>query len=355
LPERLNWHIMAPSVASSIVPLSEVPREAFEAYLHATTSFYRDRTPGLIGWKYFDGAFNQGRGRGMVWVRRGEVAGFIGAIPAQMRRGDETRPLHWTCEWGLRDPKTSPGMGVKLLRALVGSVENVAGAGGNRNSTDLGPRMAERSLADAGLYLWRPLRASSLLQLAATRVPALHALGALAGSPLGRVPLPIWLGARRPSVRTFAGVAPVFDALFEQLRPLAWTAHYDQHYLDWAIARCPGIESMTCSAPGAASVAWYSTANAVRHARFAVWAVPDATAAARDVVAETVRAARRAGAGIVSTVVSRWDTELLAVLRRAGFLPRLEKLSLYLFMSAIDRLSGLNYFVADMAQRFRAA
>jgi len=343
---------MTTRAASSIVPLSEVPREAFEAYLRATTGFYQGRDPGLIGWKYFDREFNRDRCRGMVWMRRGEVRGFIGAIPAVMQRGADVRPLHWTCEWGLADPKTSPGMGVKLLRALVGHVENVAGAGGNENSTTLGPRMAERSFTDAGLYLWRPLRASSLFQLAAIRLPA---FGALAESPLGRVPIPMWLGARRPSVRTRAGIAPVFDALFDQLRPATWTARYDQHYLEWAIARCPGIESASCDAPGAAAVAWYSTANAVRHVRFALWAAPDAATPARDVVAETVRGARATGAAIMSTIVSRWDTELIAVLRRAGFLPRPAKLPLYLFMPAVDRLNGLNYFAADMAQRFRRA
>jgi hypothetical protein len=338
-------------MASSIVPLSEVPREAFEAYLRATSGFYRDRDPGLIGWKYFDRDFNRDRCRGMVWMRRGEVSGFIGAIPAAIQRGSDVRPLNWTCEWGLRDPKTSPGIGVKLLRALIDRVENVAGAGGNEHSTTLGPRMATHSFSDAGLFLWRPLRASSLFQLAAMRVPA---LGALATSPLGRVPIPIWLGARRPTVRTHAGVAPVFDGLFDQLRPAAWTARYDQHYLAWAIERCPGLEAASCDAPGAAAVAWWATANAVRHVRFALWAAPDAQAAARDVIAETVRGARATGAAILSTIVSRWDTGLVTALRGAGFLPRPAKLPLYLFMPAVDRLSGLNYFAADMAQRFRS-
>ena len=89
--------------------------------------------------------------------------------------------------------------------------------------------------------------------------------------------------------------------------------------------------------------------------RFALWAAPDAATPARDVVAETVRGARATGAAIMSTIVSRWDTELIAVLRRAGFLPRPAKLPLYLFMPAVDRLNGLNYFAADMAQRFRRA
>ena len=61
----------------SIIPLSEVPRARVEDYLYASTRQFRrlgrDRGGAVIGWKYYDEAFNRGRNRGFAWVKDGRV------------------------------------------------------------------------------------------------------------------------------------------------------------------------------------------------------------------------------------------------------------------------------------------
>jgi hypothetical protein len=356
----------------SIVPLSEVPRARVEDYLRASTSYFRGRDSAAIGWKYYDEAFNRGRNRGFAWVKDGRVRGFIGIVPGLVARGSEVVPLHWTCDWGLEDPKATPGMGILLLRRVTAAGEHAATMGGNANTRTLVPRLAARSFEGAGLHLWRPLRTAALLHLAAARAPV---LGRLAPTALGKLPLP-WL-VRRPRrhVRITEGVAPSLDALFDAQRPTAWTARYDVPHLQWALERCPGIVSGSCYVEGdrgpvAGAVLWHSSASAIRHVRFALWATPGADDAAAQVVGEVIRCARSRGGALISALVGRWDTAELAVLRRAGFFPRAGPLPLYVFAHAgagpgagpgsgrDDRLGGglggLNYLATDLAQRFRS-
>jgi hypothetical protein len=353
----------------SIVPLSEVPRARVEDYLRASTGYFRARDSAAIGWKYYDAAFNRGRERGFAWVKDGRVRGFIGIVPGLVARGSEVAALHWTCDWGLEDPKATPGMGILLLRRVIATGEHTVTMGGNANTRTLVPRLAARSFEGAGLHLWRPLRTAALLHLAASRAPV---LGRLAPTLLGKLPLP-WR-ARRASrdvrVRVTGGVAASLDALFEAQRPAAWTARYDVPHLQWALERCPGIVSASCYVEGdrgpvAGAVLWYAQAPAVRHVRFALWAMPGVDDAAAQVVGEVIRCARSHGGALISALVGRWDTAELAVLRRAGFFPRAGPLPLYVFAPAgadvdgrLDAglgvgLGGLNYLATDLAQRFR--
>lgn len=352
----------------SIVPLSEVPRAQVEDYLRASTSYFRGRGSAAIGWKYYDEAFNRGRNRGFAWVKDGRVRGFIGIVPGLVARGSEVVPLHWTCDWGLADPKATPGMGILLLRRVTAAGEHAATMGGNANTRTLVPRLAARSFEGAGLHLWRPLRTAALLHLAASRAPA---LGRLAPTALGRLPLPWRVPRARSRVRISDGVAPGLDVLFEAQRPAAWTARYDVPHLQWALERCPGIVAGSCHVDGdrgpvAGAVLWYSDASAVRHVRFALWATPGADDASAQVVGEVIRCARSRGGALISALIGRWDTAELAVLRRAGFFPRAGPLPLYVFAPGGTGpgagmpgdlgagLGGLNYLATDLAQRFRS-
>lgn len=343
----------------SIVPLSEVPRARVEDYLYASTRYFRElgrgRGSAAIGWKYYDEAFNRGRNRGFAWVKDGRVRGFIGIVPALRARGGEIAPLNWTCDWGLEDPNATPGMGILLLRRAVAGAEATATMGGNANTRTLVPRLAVRSFDGAGLYFWRPLRTAALLHLAASRA---RVLGRLAPTALGKVPLPWLVRSARRRVRVTDGVAAGFDALFDAQRPAAWTARYDVPHLRWALERCPGIVSGSCYVEGdrgpvAGAVFWRAEASRVRHVRFALWTMPGAEDAARDVVGEVVRRARACGGAILSTLVGRWDTAELTVVRRAGLFPRRGPLPLYLFSPIGDSLGGLSYLATDLAQRFR--
>ncbi|MBC7973475.1 MAG: hypothetical protein H7138_00715, partial [Myxococcales bacterium] len=131
----------------AIVPLSEVPRSHVEDYLRASTRYFGalgDAAAAAVGWKYYDEAFNRGRNRGFAWVKDGRVRGFIGIVPAALARGDDVVPLQWTCDWGLADPKATPGMGILLLRKVTADGAPTATMGGNANTRALVPRLAAR-------------------------------------------------------------------------------------------------------------------------------------------------------------------------------------------------------------------
>ena len=348
----------------SIVPLSEAPRELVEQYLTESTRYFRTHGPAAIGWKYYDAAFNRGRDRGYVWLRDGRVRGFIGLVPATIARGDETRAFAWTCDWGLADPTASPGMGVRLLRQVLAGPGSVATCGGNHNTRSLVPRIAARTVEDAGQYFWRPLTTGALLHLAADRAPA---LGRVARSPLGKLPIPWPL--RRGRARAIDGIDPALDALIDRLGgrsgaaagtsdPARWFVRYDVAHLEWALARCPGLRCGTVRVDGdrgpvAAAVWWYPESSPVRHVRFALWREPGADDAARDVLGALVACARRAGGALISTVAEASDPALTSLFTRRTMLRRRAPLPLYLLSPGVDSLGGLNYLAADLAQRFR--
>jgi hypothetical protein len=341
-------------VPPSIVPLSEVPRPLVEAYLRARTSYFRDRAPAAVAWKYYDVAFNRGRDRGFVWLRDDRVRGFIGLIPAAMARGAEVVPLAWTCDWGLDDPAGTPGMGVHLLRRAVAAGPHTATLGGNKHTTTLVPRMAACTFDDAGISYWRPLTSAAVLRLLGTR---LAPLGRAADTPLGRVPIPRPRRRAAARVRLDAGIAPELDALFTAARPPAWTARYDVDYLRWALERCPGIVCATLlvagtAAPVAGAVAWYAADAPIRTVRFACWSEPGARDATEAVVAATAGWARRVGAEGVATIAGRWDVEQRDALERVGLRRRASTRPLYVFAPHLDALGGLNYLATDLAQRF---
>ena len=126
---------------ASIRPLSDVSRDSVERYLLS-----RGSRPDMIAWKYFDATFNRGRERGLVWVHRGEVRGFIGLIPFRLRTQDVLRDAVWTCDWSLEDPRRSPGMGIVLLRAAIAAAPVAISLGGNEMTRALLPRIAAQTI-----------------------------------------------------------------------------------------------------------------------------------------------------------------------------------------------------------------
>ncbi len=337
------------SVSKSILPLTEIPRPY-------VTELFRGRDLAVTQWKYFDDEFNRSRNRGFAWMQHGKVRGFVGIIPATIARDGESMQFAWTCDWLVADPSSAPGMGVILLRHAVAAMDLAATLGGNANTQRLLPRMADQVLPSAARYFWRPLRASALFYLVSSRVRALE--GLRLGGRAGALRLPWRL--RRPSnqPRVAAGVASALENLLESHSSHEWAVRYDLAHLKWSVERCPGLVSSTCYVPDgssaiAASVLWHAEHNRLRHVRFAHWSKPGEEQAAHDVITESIRRAKAAGAALISTVVSAADTERISVLRGAGFLPRRAALPLYLSgptWPSLDRLGGLDYFASDFAQ-----
>jgi hypothetical protein len=311
-----------------------------------------------VAWKYYDRAFNRGNNRGFVWLRDGAVAGMVGLIPVQRRCGPTVMPLSWTCDWGLADPSSSPGMGIRLLKTAVASAGCVASFGGNANTRSLLPRMAVTTLPDAGISLWRPLRSGALLRVASKRRPVLRRF---VGTLLGRVPIPR-RPRRRPKIHAsfVVGVAPALESLLESLTPAQWSAHYDLAYLQWALERAPDLDPVTCLVRGqagvlAAAVLWHPRAHPSNlrpwHVKCALWYRAGARDAAVAVADEVIRRAQTTGAEQISTIVTSGD-DTLDVFRNAGFVRRRATRSLYLLAAEPTTLHGLSYFATDLAQRF---
>lgn len=309
------------------MPISQAPRDAVERYLVA-----QGNSPAVVAWKYFDDGFNRGRERGMVWLQEGVVRGFIGLIPFELRAGEMRIPAVWSCDWSLEAPDRTPGMGILLLKAAVESAGLLVTFNGNENTDAILPRLASRTVADAGVRFLLPLRTGYYVGRAAARLPALAA----ARVPLGWVPLPAAL--RRPAapVAVERGVSralgPILDADGDgsTVRP-----SYGLDYLEWQCGRCPEIEAWTCcvtaggsgSAVRAAVLVWRS-ARAGADWKMALWGAGDAEAARAAVVAGS-RVAARHGAESVTATVARADAAAVALLGAAGFRRSRNPVALY--------------------------
>lgn len=340
---------------SSIVGLSELPRERIERYL-----VRQGMSPEVVAWKYFDERFNRGRERGYAWVRQGAVDGFIGMIPFTVAREGERLDAVWSCDWSLADPSASPGMGIKLLMHLIRSHDLSFGLGGNENTRKLCPRLpTTRTVPDAGMTLHVPLRLGAFLERVENRLPLLRHHRRLG---LHRVPLRVGR-LRRGSLEvvTEPGVARSIAPLLSALRSPGWHPHYDYEYVDWKFGRCPVLLAWTCSAQGpngtrAAAVLWRKRDSAERW-RMALWALRDAQDHLAAVIDTAVDHVRRNQGMLVSILVSRLDTDLLRLLKRKGFIRYHGHEPLFISTPAadlqpVDELSSLSYLDTDLSHLF---
>jgi hypothetical protein len=339
--------------SNSIVPLNEVRREVVEEYHVA-----RGMPAEILQWKYYDERFNRGRLRGLVWMREDRVAGFLGVMPTRMRRGSDVRDMIWTCDWSLRDPTESPGMGILLHKRLIQQFDHILVFGGNENTLRLAPRMATLTIPDAGAPHHKILRSGALVQKFAPRLPRLR----LDRWPLiGSVPVPgrrRRVGACRCVV--YDGVAGSLTEVIDQVPSQTWMPWYDQDYLDWVIGRCPHLQSRSFlapeGAPRAAGLCWRSS-RFPRRWRMAIWKGPDGDEPLRAVLAEAVNGVDRLKGDSISIIVARGEGDLMESLRWAGFFESWRKTPLFVFTQRpasekIESMQGLSYVDTDLAYLF---
>jgi hypothetical protein len=136
--------------------MSEADPAAVKRYLLG-----RQMPPEIIDWKYFDERFNRGRERGLVWVRGDEVAGFLGLIPFHTEIEGSRAECAWLCDWSI-DPSQAGGMGLMLLKRAGGLYDGLFNLGGNENTRQIVPRLADRTVPDAAVNLVLPLRLGSV-------------------------------------------------------------------------------------------------------------------------------------------------------------------------------------------------
>jgi hypothetical protein len=332
-------------MSSSILPLSDVPKERVIEFL-VDRGIPRERAL----WKYYDDRFNRGRNRGFAWFKDEDVKGFIGIIPCVLSTPSGDVPMVWTCDWFLRDPRATPGMGILLLRKVHAAHAVIGAVGGTADTAAALPNMDTRTVENAAVVLHRPLKLSGILEKVESRLPRLPRLS---GSALGSIRLPH--AKPRVPVTIEDGVSPLLEPLFEQPQPGGWRVRYDHDYVDWQVGRCPGLRSrsivaMAGETPVAGAVLW-SLDSAPRNWRAVIRALPGHEAMLRAVISAALDEAARAGGALLSTIVSHLDGGVLASLRRQGFVAG-ERQPLYVTpeQSAPEQgFADLSYLDTDLA------
>lgn len=337
------------STLKSIVPLSSVARELVIDYLAA-----KGFSEAVTRWKYFDEAFARGRERGMVWVNRGRVRGFIGIIPVTRATPAGDRPMVWTCDWSLEDPARSPGIGVKLLQRVQSDYVFVGGVGGSSDTHDIVPAMNTRTVEGAAVFLHRPLRLAALLEKTEQRLPF---LSGLSRTPLGRIPLRRRAGPDR--VLVVPGVAPAMGTLFDQPAQDHCRVRYTQEHLEWYLGRCPYVRAVSCllgdpAAPEAGALLWHHVDDPA-HWRVAYRTLPGGDPG--PVIAAVADHAAAAGGTVVSSIVSSLDTELVSIMKASGHLEGSKRWPLYIPQGVGPEwcqqgFSQMSYLDTDLANSF---
>ncbi len=323
---------------ASIRPLSEVSRDSVERYLLS-----RGSRSEMIAWKYFDARFNRGRERGLVWLHRGEVRGFIGLIPYRLRSGETFTDAVWTCDWSIEDPRRSPGMGIVILRAAIDAAPMATSLGGNELTRALLPRIAAQTIENAGVVFVLPLRLGHLLEKVDRRVARFaSAVPALAGTPLASIPLPRRAAGTSPGVKVVPGVSRELEPIVAQRQDGASSPVYDFEYVDWQCGRCPEIEAWTCLAaetggePSGAIV--FRRRSAPAHWRMVWWVGPSEGPQAAAVLSSAGALVHQRSGVSLSVLVSAADDRKAALLQAHGFVR--ERGGHPLYVSVADRARG---------------
>lgn len=330
-----------------IEALSGVPPDLVRDYLGR-----RGVPRATADWKYFDPAHERGRERGLVWLRRDRVEGFLGLIPFRLTGGGCTRNAVWSCDWSVASPRTAPGVGVRLLSRAIRDNAPLLCLDGNENSARYLPRIARAVNPRAGVKLTLPLRAGAGLELAGRRVPSLARLTPALGE------LPLRRRGRRPApipVRCESGVSARIEPLLEQGDEVGWHPRYDLAHLEWFLGRCPHVVCHTFVAEGsrAAALLWRH-ADSRRAWRTVVWSAADSEDALGSVLVSARRFVQQQRGWALSTVVAESQRDTQTELRRAGFLRRPRRLPVYVCTEeerapeGAERLSPISYLDTDL-------
>ena len=337
-------------MASSVVPLSEVSADVLREFL-GRMGMPRE----VADWRYLDSSFNRGRNRGFAWLRHHRMEGMIGLIPFRICGTGQGRDVNWSCDWMLADPISNPGMGIILLRRAIESSINLFALGGTENTRRLLPRIANSTIADAGVAMHLPLRSGAILRRLERR------------GMLGRLPTPRFLYmiplrwapryGRSPEIRTEMGLSRQIAPLLQGEHGEGWHPCYDFAYLDWQVGRSPLLRCWTSFSsptgePRAAAVYWRPAASS-DFWRLAVWYRNSEVDHLDGVIRQAVAEIYRLGGMAVSTIISRLDVEAQATLRSAGFLTFRRRRPLYVCASepsaATGELRRLSYLDSDLS------
>lgn len=339
----------------AILSLREASKDQVVEYLGR-----RGMSAEIVEWKYFDANFNQGRERGYVWTRAGQIEGFIGLIPWNVRRGNEQMDVVWGCDWSVANPNTSQGMGMVLATHAMSLHRPWISLGGSEKARTIMPHLSNHVINDAGLVFWQPLRLGAALKKLGERNRLVDWLGE---TPLRSIPIR-WItgrSSRCPTIVTEPGLSPAVAELIEHDHHDGWHPHHRFDGLQWSMARCPSISLRTCYVSGlsgidAAAVFWRS-ANDSDFWKVALWSAPLRDSLIPPLLSEVRSQVYAEGGLAISTLASHLQSNLIEQLQASGYWRQPRPLPLYLLSQRKQPLpfgdmTGLSYVCTDLAYRF---
>ena len=312
----------------------------------------------IIDWKYFDSEFNRDRERGVVLVRENQVAGFLGLIPFRAEKDGLRADCAWSCDWSV-DPSQGGGMGLLLVKRARELYDGIFNLGGNENTRQIFPRLADRTVPDAGISLVLPLRLGSIV----ARLPRGFVKRLLSQQEkLQQIPLR-WVRTGVSSAVTIEpGLSPEVLSVTGATPRTDWRPVYDSEFLDWQFGRCPAIFSWSCwisseSPLRTAAVVWRSRTSK-KLWRFVFYGETHDQEMLQILTAAIVSLAYQQGCMALVTIASHRQGELVRFLRRRGFLRR-GGLPFYAMRGRcaelpIEDFVALSYLDADLAYRFES-
>ncbi len=335
-------------------PLSSIAPAALIEYLGR-----EGNSAEIVKWKYFDSRFNRNRERGYAWMKDGKIGGFIGLIPFQVAIGGRIAEAAWTCDWSVQD-QTGRGTGILLIRQAQENYEFLTQLGGNAATQRIISRLAAKTVNDAGIMFYLPLRLGAILRTARHRLPQLP-LDAM--DLLNRVPLR-WPRriASASSLIVEPGVSRVLESVPEPDRRGDMYSRYDFDYVRWQIGDCPILSSDTCylagsSIPGAAALVWRHNVSPGFWG-MVLWSRKGADQEADVLLSHVIRNVYERHGFLLSVVVSRMETNLIDLLRKKHFrvAPRRRPLHIIAAGKArgepVPELWPLSFLDTDFAYRF---
>jgi hypothetical protein len=338
---------------SAFAPLSSIAPSALIEYLGR-----EGNSAEIVQWKYFDSRFNRSRERGYAWMKDGKIGGFIGLIPFQVAIGGRVAEAAWTCDWSVQD-QTGRGTGILLIRQAQENYEFLTQLGGNEATQRIISRLASKTVNDAGVMFFLPLRLGAILRLGRRRLPQvpMDAVGLINRLPLRWPKKP----GSKDSATFEPGVSRVLGPLLEPERRGDIYSVYDLEYLRWQTEGCPGLSAETCyvggaSEPRAAALIWWQTASP-EFWRMAVWCRRGAENDLNALLSHVVRHVYDRKGFLLSIVVSRLETPIIDVLRSRQFLAAPRRRPLHIIHSKrtgepVPELWPLSYLDTDFAYRF---
>ena len=339
-------------MASVFQPLSSIAPAALIEYLGR-----EGNSAELVQWKYFDSRFNRNRERGYAWVNDGKVGGFIGLIPFQVAIGGRVAEAAWTCDWSVQDP-TGRGAGILLIRKAQENYEFLTQLGGNEATQRIISRLAAKSVDDAGMMFYLPLRLGAILRVARRKMPSLPFD---AVDLINRIPLRWPPRAASPSsVIVEPGVSEVLKGILEPEQHGDIYACYDFDYVRWQIGDCPALSCETCyiagdSAPRAAALIWRHKVSPGFWG-MVLWLRNRTEREAEVLLSHVVRHVYEHNGFLLSAVVSRLESDLLRLLRSKQFRTAPRRRPLQIIASRKDEivpeLWPLSFLDTDFAYRF---